>query len=121
MPISVRVAASSLSASVSIAGGSSLSGSVDFGPYGEMATHLFTSGSWDSASISFQVSYDGVTWNSLYDDSNTEVTMTGSDSRCYTLTSAEWYGVRYAKVRSGVAGIVVDQSASRVLRFLITR
>lgn len=68
----------------------------------------------DSATaITFQVSYDGVTYANFYDSSGTEYTVTASTSRSILLSPQDFYGVRGIKVRLGTSGSPATVTADR--------
>jgi hypothetical protein len=70
----------------------------------------------DSAtSLTYQVSYDGVTYTNFYDGTGTEYTTTVSTSRSVLLNPADFYGVRCIKVRLGTSASPVTATADRTL------
>lgn len=105
------------SVAVTIANGASLSGAADLG-----SLHLLgivMPAAWDAASLTFQVSPDGVTYQNLYDASS-EVAYTGAAAaRNLAFAVNVWHCWRYVKVRSGTAGIPVNQTADRVITLIL--
>ena len=97
-----------------ILSGASLSGSIDLG-----TTRLFAiimPAAWTTANLTFQVSADGTTYNNLYDDTGTEVTVTAAASQYIVISSpAKMLGARWFKVRSGTNTSAVNQAADRVV------
>lgn len=72
---------------------------------------------WDTAGITFQVSYDGTNFQNLYNDSGVEVSVTAAASRnialdVVALDLAPW---QFIKIRSGTAASAVNQTAARTL------
>lgn len=104
--------------SVTIANGASLSGAIDCSE-GRPARIVIPS-AWTTANLTFQTSYDGTTYNDLYDAFGTEYTVTvGGASRGIILPLADFIGVRYLKVRSGTTGTPVTQGADRTLKLVL--
>lgn len=102
-----------------IANGASLSGIVNCGGLDVVGIQMPTG--WTAASISFQVSHDGVTFQDVYDDAGAEVTITAAASRYLSLVTAlkRLGGVRFLKVRSGATGAAVNQGAERTIRIVL--
>lgn len=101
---------------VTIANAQSLSGAIDLEKLGLQAIDM--PDAWTAASLTFQVSEDGVTFLNLYDNSG-EVTITTAASRRVILPKDIFsLGFRYLKVRSGTAGAAVNQAAERVLTLI---
>jgi len=99
---------------VTIANGASLSGAVDLGPNRLFA--IIMPAAWTTANLTFQVSADGTTYNNLYDDTGTEVTVTAAASQYIVISSpAKMLGARWFKVRSGTNASAVNQAAARVV------
>lgn len=95
-----------------IANTASLSGAVDLGFY--RLCGLETPAAIDSATaITFQASADGATWVNLYDATGAEKSLTVSTSRRIILTPADFYGIRFIKVRLGTAASPTTATASR--------
>lgn len=97
-----------------IAAGASLSGAVDLD--GCHPVGLVMPAAWTAASITFQVSLDGVTYNNLYDSSGSEYTITTAASRRIILPPSDFAGVNYLKLRSGTSGAPVNQVAQAVIQ-----
>lgn len=106
--------------SVIIANGASLSSAADFGTMGRLLA-LIMPATWDAATITFQVSDDGVNFQNLRDDAGNETT--------WTVIAAANYGARmdmarvfsrwqWVKVRSGTSGAPVNQTAQRTITLL---
>jgi len=98
-----------------IAKNTSLSGAVDIG--GCKYLGISMPAAWDAASLTFQVSHDGTTYQNLYNDSGVEVSVTAAASRnialdVVALDLAPW---QYVKIRSGTAASAVNQTAARTL------
>ena len=78
---------------------------------------------WDAASLSFQVSYDaGASWHDLYDDAGNEVTLAPASpaGKYLAVTPDPFGGIEFIRVRSGLTGAAVNQTATRSIS-LITR
>lgn len=105
--------------SVSIANGASLSDAGNLGPF--RLVGIVMPATWTAANLTFQVSDDaGTTYNNLYDDLGTEVTVTAAASRYIALDPAVFAGINYLKVRSGTSGSAVNQGGDRTIT-LVTR
>ena len=100
--------------SVVIANGASLSGVADL--TGFMLAGIQMPSAWTAASLTFQVSLDGTTFQDMYATDGTEVTVTGAAaSRFLAFVPSDFAGARYLKVRSGTSGSAVTQGAARTL------
>ncbi len=105
-----------------IASGASLSGAINI-DRGELVGIQMPAG-WDAADITFAaVINDGVTFGKMVDDAHVEVKIT-------TPAATEYVAIRgYAgvavrgpgtfKIRSGIAGLPVNQTALRVLGIVV--
>lgn len=71
---------------------------------------------WDTANLTFSVasSLSG-TYKNVYDEFGSEATVTAAASRFIRLSPADWWGLRYLKIRSGTAGTPVTQTAARII------
>lgn len=94
----------------------SLSGAVDLG--GRKLVAIDMPSSWTAASLTFQASVDGVTYDDLYDGA-TERALTVAASRYLAFNIADWVSVRFLKIRSGTAGTPVNQAAARTLTLVV--
>lgn len=94
-----------------IASASSLSAAIDLGE--RRAVRIITPASWTAAALTFQVSYDGTTWDDLYDENGTEVSYTLVAGKSMRLPISDWLGVRHLKLRSGTSTVPVNQAAAR--------
>ncbi len=77
---------------------------------------------WTEASLTFQGSKDGVTWQNIYSDYGVEVSATvtagtGCAMDVVALSLAPW---PWLKIRSGTSASAVNQAAARTL-YLITK
>ena len=97
-----------------IASGGSLSGAVSLGGY--VPFLLVMPAGWDTAGLTFQVTYDGSSWVNLYDTGG-EYSISSSvvgASRAIAILGAELFlGAIGIKIRSGTAGTPVTQTAER--------
>lgn len=81
---------------------------------GARLTGIRMPAAWTAASLTFQVSVDGVNYVNLY-NLNGEVTYATGASYGISLNAEDFLSWRYVKVRSGTAGGAVAQGADRVL------
>lgn len=102
-----------------IANGASLTAAIDLG--NTRLSRIAIPASWTTANLTFVVSYDGTTYNDLYDSSGTEVTATAAASRSISLHSlyALFQDVRWLKIRSGTSGTPVNQGGDRTLQLAV--
>lgn len=115
-PIYVQ-AAQVVTTTATIANGASLSGAIDLST-GKLA-RIAMPASWTAANLTFQASYDGATYNDLYDQNGTEYTVTAAASRSILVPFADFIGIRYLKIRSGTSGAAVNQGADRTLNLVL--
>ena len=102
---------------VTIANGTSLSAAVPIGDHVPVGIAMPTG--WDAAGITFQVSCDGgVTFNELYDATGANTTLTTALGRYIPLDPSVWIGINHIKIRSGTAGVPVNQTADRVVTLI---
>ena len=75
------------------------------------------SAAWTAASLTFQVSLDGgVTYGNLRDIYKSEMTVqVEAATDVIQLPPADWFWVKYFRIRSGTAGTPVNQGAARTL------
>lgn len=99
-------------ATATIASSASLSGAVDLGE-NYMAARLTMPAAWTAASLSFQVSADGMTFNEMRDDNSELVGRAVDAGYDIALLPALWRGVRYLKIRSGTLANAIVQAGSR--------
>lgn len=96
-----------------IASGASLSGSIDL--TGRILVAVQMPSAWTAASITFQASNDGTTFDNVYDTAGTELAATVAASRYVVFDPADLASVRWIKLRSGTSGTPVNQAAERTL------
>jgi len=101
----------------SIAASASLSDAIDLA--GSRLARIEMPNVWTAANLTFQSSFDNVTFNNLYDSAGTEYNVTASSSRAIIIPLADFVGIRFLKVRSGTAGSAVTQAAARELRLVL--
>ena len=101
--------------SARIAAAASLSEAVDL-EYTTLVAVIMPS-AWTAADLTFQVSYNNVTFVDLYDAIGAEVALVVDASRCVSIPaiSNTVPPVRYLKVRSGPSVAPVTQAAARVI------
>lgn len=95
-----------------ILSGASLSDGVNLA--GHILCGVYMPAGWTAAGISFQASIDGVTFVDMY-AAGAELTSAAGASQYVALDSSVFLGVRAIKVRSGTAGVPVNQGADRAL------
>ena len=100
-----------------IANGASLSPAIDLS--GTVIVGFVMPASWTAAVLTFQVSDDNVTFNDLYNESGTEISLTVAAARFVRLNPAEWAAIRYLKVRSGTTGSPVNQGPERTIKLAV--
>lgn len=101
-----------------IASGAALSAAVNLDTTNLVAIQM--PATWTTANLTFQASYDGTTFNDVYDSSGTELSVTAAASQYITLTPADFAGMKIIKIRSGTTGAPVNQGGDRTLQ-LVTR
>ncbi len=101
-------------ATATIANGASLSGAIYLG-IGTMCA-IQMPAAWTAASLSFQGSTDGSTYNDMYDSSGVEITIAASASQYIVLDPSAFMGFVWVKLRSGTTGTPVNQGAARALK-----
>lgn len=79
---------------------------------------LLIPAAWTSATITFQVSYDGVTFYNLYQADGTEYTLTVAASQAIVLPPSDFVSIDYIIIRSGTSGSPVTQGADRALTLI---
>ena len=105
---------------LTIASGASLSNSINLNKMDgvkKVGLRLFgivIPSAWTAANLTFQTSYDGVTYQNLYDKDGSEetVTVTDTDTSIW-LNPATFAAVPFLKIRSGTSGTPVNQAAAR--------
>jgi len=74
---------------------------------------------WTAANLTFQVSTDGDTYRNLYDEDGNEVEVTAAANRFIRVFPADFMVFPYIRLRSGTAGVPVNQLAARTLNLLL--
>lgn len=107
-----------ITTTVTIANGESLSGaSVDLDGY--VLVSIGMPGTWTTANLTVQTSYDGANYANKYQDDGTEYTITASASRNIDVDPVDFIGVQRIKLRSGTSGSAVNQGGARVLTLVL--
>ncbi len=107
---------------VTIANGESLSGEVDLA--GFKLAIIQMPAAWTAANLTFQVATaTGGTFQNLYDDGGTEVSVTAAVSRAISLDNnvVNLAAARFIKIRSGTSGTPVAQGAARTITLILKR
>ena len=103
---------------VVIANGAAISAAIDLGGCTLVGIHM--PAAWTTANLTFSASEDSVAaYDSIYDASGTEKTVTAAASRFIHLTASDWIGFKNIKIRSGNAGSPVNQGAARTIVLLL--
>jgi len=104
---------------VTIANGASLSGEADLGGGRLVAVQIPPA--WTAADITFAASSaSGGTFGPVRDGAGTVLTLTGfAVNEVVYLSPNDTAGIRYIKVRSGTAGVPVNQGADRVITLFV--
>jgi hypothetical protein len=103
---------------VVIGNGESLSNAVDLHGFALLAIQM--PAAWDAADLTLQGSADrGVTFDDIYDEYGSEVTVQATVSRYIVLSPQLYYALDQIKVRSGTSGTPVNQGADRTLKLLV--
>ncbi len=100
-----------------IAAGTSLSNAVQVG--GGLLARISIPASWTTANISFQVSFDNVTFQVLYDDQGNVITATVAAASVDILMTA-YGGFTFLKIQSGVPGATVNQVSAMAVGVIVT-
>jgi hypothetical protein len=93
----------------------------DLGGYTPIA--ILMPPAWTAANLTFRGTIDGSTLVDVYDSTGTELTVTAAASRYVVFTSAHiaaFAGLQGVTIRSGTAGVPVNQGGARTL-YLIGR
>lgn len=71
---------------------------------------------WDDADMTFQVSFDGITYYELIDEAGAAVSVDAAASKVIRTTNLDqWAGYEYLKIRSGTFASPVTQSGAVTL------
>ena len=107
---------------VTIADGASLSGALAI-PEGYFVSGIIIPTTWTAAAVSFTVAVDNSgTFRSLFNTAGEVTFATDAAGRHLACKLDDFAGVRFLKVRSGVAAAAVNQvGADRVIEVLITQ
>lgn len=103
-------------ATVTITTGTSLSAAVSLG--GGVPLAIQMSAAFTGTQLTFQTSHDGVTYQNLYDDAGTEVTVTVAVSTNCALPASIMAAWRYLKVRSGTSATPTVEAGTRTLALI---
>lgn len=109
------------STSLTIASGASLSGAGLCPPGYSLCGIVFPS-VWTAATMTFQASVDGTTYNNIYNTAGTEYSVAGaSASRYIAVDPADFSGSYNIKVRSGTAAAPVNQGQTTIVLLVFKR
>jgi len=112
------VETNTLTLEATIASGESLSDAIDMSAFATNKDNyrlfdLSMPEEWTTANLTFQTSYDGVTYKNFQDGQGTEITIVAIANVNITLDPAIFAAVPYIKVRSGTRATPVNQAAAR--------
>lgn len=97
-----------------ILNGASLSDAIDLQEHQFVAFQM--PAAWTAASLSFEASFDNVTYTPVEDSAGVEVTYTVEASKWVLVNTAHWHGFgRFLKLRSGTSAAAVNQLADRII------
>jgi hypothetical protein len=103
---------------ITIPSGGSLSEAIDLS-VGKLALILIPA-QWTAAELTFQASPDGNTFGDLYDSIGTEYkVLVGAAGRSILVPIGDFMSIRFLKIRSGTAGVPVNQGGDRVLTLVL--
>ena len=102
-----------------IANGASLSGALDLGSM-RLAGVLMPA-AWTAAGLTFQASYDNVTYFNVFGDAAEYAVASAAASvnNFVAVDRTKFASVRFIKVRSGTSGTPVNQGAQRLLPLVL--
>lgn len=107
-----------------ILSGQSLSSVVDLGIDTRLCK-INMPATWDAADLTFRVSEDGFTYRDLYKSDaisgDAEYVVGAAAARSIILPTDDWIGTRFIQVRSGTAGVAVNQTADRNIELIAGR
>lgn len=98
---------------VVIASGQSLSAVLKLN--GRVMVGVYMPSTWTAAGLTFQGSPDGDTYYNIY-SATAEVSATAIASVFVALDPMNFFGCNFVKIRSGTAGVPVNQAADRTLK-----
>lgn len=86
---------------------------------GAIPVGIITPAAWTAANITLQISRDGTIYNDVYDDAGSEVVVTAAAARFILFANATKFlcvgPSCLVKLRSGTAGLPVNQGADRTI------
>lgn len=103
--------------SIDIANGASLSEAAPLA--GMVLVGIIIPSSWTAADLTFQASHDGTNYANVYGDDGAERTVEADASRFIMLDPVNWLSASWLKVRSGTAGLAVNQGAARTITLVL--
>lgn len=102
---------------LTITSGTALSPALDMGGMSLQAIQM--PGGWDGNRITFDVSSDGVTYGPAKTASGSEYSLNAAADDVIIIPFEELLPVRYIKIRSGINGSPVNQTADRILELVL--
>jgi hypothetical protein len=73
----------------------------------------------DGTAFTFQSSYDGTTYNNVYDADGVEYSVTSAGQRDIILDPADFAAIRWLKIRSGTAASATTETGHRYLKLVV--
>jgi len=71
---------------------------------------------WDTANLEVQLSTDGVTYNTVYDQYDSKVTISAAASRVILLSPGDWWGVRWMKLVATAAQTTAARTITAICK-----
>lgn len=99
-----------------IRNGQSQSDDLDLGAY--RLVGLSIPATFEPTTVSFLTSFDGATWNPVFDASGIEVTVSVGTNRRVALNPATFYGLKWVRIRGGTASSPTTVAADRTVRLI---
>jgi hypothetical protein len=99
-----------------ISSGQSLSAGIDLGVY--RLVGLSIPATFEPTTLTFQSSFDNSTYNNIYESTGVEKSVTVGISRRVILSPADFYGIRYIKVRGGTSASATNVSGDRTIKLI---
>ena len=107
------------STTVTIGAGASLSGAATLKELKLLA--VVTAATWDTAAITFQISFDGVTYFKVWTDAGAEYSVAAVTASTYlAINPLHFIGARYIKVQSGTTGATVNQADATIVTLIVS-
>lgn len=100
-----------------IANGASLSDGIRLGR--GALSRIVMPAEFTGTALTFQTSYDGVTFNNLFNHEGTEYSVVAAAGRSIIVPMVDFLGVRVLKIRSGTSAAPTAQAAERAFQLVV--